>query len=63
MIEIDYHTIINDQHLYCDTEDYCYNDAEGLDKKTCIVHTNIQLQYHPLIKNPHLICHRCLKID
>jgi hypothetical protein len=59
-LEIDYHTIINDIHLYVNEDDYCFNDAEGYDKKMCIIHNNTQLQYHPLSKNPHLICDKCL---
>ncbi len=61
-IKIDYHTIINNQDVYVDTEDYCYSDdtLPEQNKLMCISHINEQLQFHPLNKNPHLICDKCL---
>ena len=61
-IEIDYHTIINGINIYVDTNDYCYSDdtLPEQNKLYCISHINQQLEYHPLSKNPHLICIKCL---
>jgi hypothetical protein len=59
---IDYHTIINNQDVYVDTNNKCYTDdyIHNETKMTCIVHINQQLTYDPLSKNPHLHCTKCL---